>query len=102
MPKPHVFEQAASDLADWLDTTATKLADGLRGGGKAPFAAPASESEKLAYYEQKMFNPDGSPNVQGRMDEMHRLGVQGYSAALAEVTKAQQGRLMSQMQGGNQ
>lgn len=99
MPKPHVFEQAATDLADWLDQTSTKLADGLRGGGRAPFAANATESQKLAYYEGRLFAPDGSPNVQGRMEELHRLGVEQYGALLAQLTKARQDRVTGTMPG---
>ncbi|MDB5541600.1 MAG: hypothetical protein JWQ89_3327 [Devosia sp.] len=93
MPREHVFEQASSDLAQWLDDTATQLADSLRGGGRAPFAANASESQKMHYYEQNLFNPDGSPNVQQRMAELHRLGITEYTKMLAEVTKTRQDRV---------
>lgn len=96
MPKEHQFERASAVIADWLDSASTKLADGLKGGGRAPFAAPATDSEKLAYYESKMFNPDGTDNVQGGMEEMHRLGVEGYARAKAEVLKARQDRMMGE------
>ena len=99
MPKEHQFERASAVIADWLDIGSTKIADGIKGGGRAPFAAPANESEKLAYYEQKMFNPDGTDNVQGGMEEMHRLGVEGYTKMKAEVLKARQDRMSGQMPG---
>lgn len=91
--REHIFEQVSSDLAQWLDDTSTKMVDSLKGGGRAPFAANANESEKMHYYDQTLFNPDGSPNVQQRMAELHRLGITEYTKALAQVTKMRQDRM---------
>ena len=99
MPREHQFEYAASAIADWLDQMSTKVVDGIKGGGRAPFAAPANNSERLAYYEQAFFNPDGTENVQGRMKEMHRIGLygpDGFIATLAEVLKARQDRMLGE------
>lgn len=81
----HTYERIADQLASWIDEQSTQLADGFRENGHAPFAATASQSQKLAYYDQQFFNPDGSPNDLGRAGEKERLG-QNYDATLAEVT----------------
>jgi len=87
MTKLHVWEQVAEELAVWIDDMAEQVADGLLGGGRSPFGAELSEEEKLDYYERQVFNPDGTPNVEGRQRLLNRVGVRGFvqiMSALAE------------------
>ena len=44
------YDLVAQDLAQWLDSMSTQLAVAFSPQGIAPFAAPISESQKLAYY----------------------------------------------------
>lgn len=79
MPGPANFlDSVAEDLANWVDQTASQVALAFA-PGRAPFSANISEDQKLQYYRNRLFNPDGSPNVQGREAEVQRLGIQGFS-----------------------
>lgn len=90
MANVHPFDEAASEIANWIKDESAWYADALRGGYNAPFAAPVSEQEKLDYYRRQVFmtNPDGTPNyeqpnTQGREMLMKRLGIPGYTRVMA-------------------
>src|SRR5215471_9319938 len=80
---PNFLDGIADDLAKWIDQTADQVALAFA-PGRAPFSANISEEQKLEYYRSRLFNPDGSPNTQGREAEFQRLGPQGF----AQVYKA--------------
>jgi hypothetical protein len=85
--KEHLFHQVASELSDWLGETSKELAFGLHDGDRPPFAADVGDNERLDYYENKLFNPDGTPNEQGRQAEIARIGPAGYAQVLLALTK---------------
>jgi hypothetical protein len=60
----------------------------MMAGGTAPFAAQLTEADKLRYYTRQLFNPDGTPNMQGRAQEMQRLGPEGFALVYKAVLKA--------------
>ena len=95
MPQQHPYELVAADTAAWVDKMSAQLADSMRYGGRAPFAAPASEADKLQYYEDQLFNPDGSPNAQARTDLIQRVGTQKWAATLGAVMKARSDRMQA-------
>lgn len=88
MPQQTLLDNVASQLAIWLDTEATRIAAAMAPQGVAPFAAQTSEQEKLEYYKAQLFNPDGTPNLQGRNQQMERLGPQGFTQVYKAVIKA--------------
>lgn len=88
MPQQTMLDNVASDLAVWIDQTATRIAAAMAPQGVAPFSAQISESEKLEYYRSALFNPDGTPNLQGRNQEMQRLGPEGFTQVYKAVLKA--------------
>ncbi|MCR4375906.1 MAG: hypothetical protein NUW22_13765 [Acidobacteria bacterium] len=94
MAKAHVFDQVADELAQWIDDTATALAEGLTAGGRAPFAADLTERELLDYYDAQFFRPDGSVNDQGRADVMQRVGETGYADVFRRVMRRRMGPAM--------
>lgn len=77
------LDDVANDLSVWIDQTADDVARAFA-PGRAPFSANLSEDQKLLYYREQLFNPDGSPNVPGRTAQIQRLGAQGF----AQVYKA--------------
>lgn len=83
----NTLDQVAENLAFWLDDIGTQLAEALMAGGSAPFAAQITEAEKRAYYPAQLFNPDGSPNMQGRAHEMQRLGPEGFATMFKAVAQ---------------
>jgi hypothetical protein len=93
------MDGVAEELLGWLQTESTYYADAMRGRSqRSPFAADASESDKLDYYRRQMYktNPDGSvqyhlPNYEGRQNLMTRLGVRGY-AQVYEAVRPKQGK----------
>jgi hypothetical protein len=93
-PKPRraaqrntMLDDVANDLALWIDDSANKIALAFA-PGRAPFAADLTEEQKLDYYTRALFNPDGSPNQQGRNREVTRLGVEGFGAVYKAVIAA--------------
>jgi hypothetical protein len=82
------YDLIAADLAQWLDETSTQLAIAMSPQGVAPFAAPISEQQKLAYYSSQLFNADGTPNEQGRNAELQRLGPIGFRTVYRAVIEA--------------
>jgi hypothetical protein len=83
-----MLDQIATDLAVWIDQLSTKLALAMAPQGNAPFAAPISEEQKLQYYRDQLFNPDGTPNLQGRNAQIQRLGPEGFTQVYKAVIKA--------------
>ena len=77
MPGQTMMDEVANDLALWIDETAKNVALAFA-PSRAPFAAQTTEDQKLQYYRARLFNPDGSPNPQGRSEELQRLGVEGF------------------------
>ena len=99
MADENMMDGVAEELLGWLQTESTWYANAIRGRSqKSPFAASASETEKLEYYKRQMFTmaPDGSiqydkPNYQGRQGMMTQLGVKGY-AQVYEAVRPKTGR----------
>ena len=87
-PKQSMLDSVATDLAVWLDQESGRLAAAMAPQGISPFAAPVSEEQKLQYYRDQLFNADGSPNLQGRDQQMQRLGPQGFTQVYKAVLKA--------------
>ena len=88
MPSQTVLDSVATDLATWLDQESTRIAAAMAPQGAAPFAAPISEQQKLDYYKNQLFNPDGTPNLEGRQQQMTRLGPQGFTQVYKAVLRA--------------
>lgn len=90
MPRqsPNVLDQVAEELADYVDQMATELAEELMAGGTAPFAAQLTEQQKLDFYTNQLFNPDGTVNHQGRAEQMQRLGPEAFAVVFKAVIHA--------------
>jgi len=88
MPGETMLDKVATDLALWLDQESSKIALAMAPQGVSPFAAPISETQKLEYYRDQLFNPDGAPNLQGRNAQIQRLGPQGFTQVYKAVIKA--------------
>ena len=82
------LDAVATDLAAWIDQTSTRIAAAMAPQGVAPFAADLDETQKLEYYRDQLFNPDGTPNLQGRQAQIQRLGPEGFTQVYKEVLKA--------------
>lgn len=89
VPAPqNPLDKLATELADWADEVSTRIARSIQGGFAAPGAARLSEQQKLEYYTSQLFEPDGSPNLEGRALVMQRLGPLGFAEVYHEVTQA--------------
>ena len=82
------YQLVADDVAIWLENISSVIADAMKPQGLAPFAVQLSDAQKLLYYRDRLFLPDGEPNMQGRTEEMNRLGPTGFRLVYKEVTKA--------------
>lgn len=83
-----MLDTIATDLALWIDQTSSEIAAAMAPQGVAPFAAQVDETQKLQYYRSMLFNPDGTPNLQGRQAEIGRLGPQGFAQVYKAVIAA--------------
>lgn len=81
-----MMDEVANDLALWIDQTANDIALAFA-PTRAPFAAQTTEQQKLDYYRSRLFNPDGSPNVEGRNAELQRLGVEGFGLVYKAIIR---------------
>jgi hypothetical protein len=88
LPQAETYDLIAQDLAQWLEDMSTSLAIAFSPQGVAPFAAPISEQQKLAYYSSQLFNADGTPNDAGRNAELQRLGPIGFRTVYRAVIQA--------------
>jgi hypothetical protein len=88
MPNRTMLDDVANDLALWIDDTANQIALALSPQGVSPFAAQITEQQKLEYYKNQLFNPDGTPNLQGRAQQIQRLGPEGFAQVYKGVIKA--------------
>jgi len=80
------LDDVSDDLANWIDSTATDVALAFA-PARAPFSANITEDQKLEFYRTRLFNPDGTPNVQGRQEELQRLGPEGFGGVYQAVVK---------------
>lgn len=87
MAAQDLHTRVADQLTDWLEGMPQRIAERWTGNGRAPFAQQVSTAKALAYYNRTFYNPDGTPNVQGRNAELERLGVDGYAKAMRAVMK---------------
>lgn len=78
------MDDIANDLALWVDQTADAVASAFA-PSRAPFSANITEQQKLDFYRARLFNPDGSPNVPGRSEELARLGPEGFGRVYKAV-----------------
>lgn len=85
--REHQFHRVADEVADWVDAMSTTLAEGAHDGDRPPFGADVGDRERLDYYEHVLFNPDGSPNEQGRQQEIQRIGPRGYADVLMALQR---------------
>lgn len=82
-----MLDDVSNDLALWIDDVSSKVALAFA-PGRAPFSADLTENQKLDYYARALFNPDGSPNQQGRQREVARLGVEQFGQVYKAVVAA--------------
>ena len=82
----NMLDDVATDLALWIDETATEVALAFA-PARAPFSAKITEDQKLEFYKARLFNPDGSPNQAGRQAEVQRLGPEGFGHVYKAVVK---------------
>lgn len=94
MPEQHVWEQAVQIVAEWIDETAVSLIDAIRDGGPIPFSARISRAEKIAYFRELLYNPDGSENAAGRDFIMQTYGPQGLAQAITAVLRADRRKML--------
>lgn len=85
----HVYEVVAHDLAEWLHKMPKVLAAALRGGPhrQGPFMHAATGQQKYEIFKAKLFNEDGSPNLQGRQQLLERLTPRQYAEVVHIVTR---------------
>lgn len=86
MPHTNLLEDVANDLALWIDDISTDIALAFS-ATRSPFSAHVTEEEKLEFYKSRLFNPDGSPNAQGRDEELARMGSDSFAQVFKAVTR---------------
>ena len=85
----HTYEIVAHELAQWLDRMPKILATAMRGGPhrQGPFKVPATGKQKYEIYKAKLFNDDGTPNMQGRQELLRRMTPKQYAEVVHIVTR---------------
>lgn len=90
MPRParHYLDELSDDLYEWIEDMADAMVLAFRAGGRAPFAAPVTEAQKLAYYRDLLVNKDGSSNQAGVAQTLARVGPDGLVEILTALNKS--------------
>lgn len=84
----HVYEIVAHDLALWLDKMPKVLAAAMKGGPnrQSPFKHAATGRQKYEIYKAKLFQEDGTPNMEGRQELISKLNPRQYAEVVHIVT----------------
>lgn len=82
----NTLDVIANDLALWIDQTSSEIALAFA-PTRAPFSANVSEEQKLQYYRDQFFHPDGTPNPEGRKAQLDRLGVAGFGQVYKAIIR---------------
>lgn len=84
-----MYEIVAQDLAEWLNRMPKILANALKGGPhkQAPFKYPATGKQKYDIFKAKLFNEDGTANMQGRQELLQRMTPRQYAEVVHVVTR---------------
>jgi hypothetical protein len=78
VPPLHSFDQLAESLTEYVDSSVDYLSNALLEDGHAPFEAHVSETERRDYFNTLIWNPDGTPNPQGRQFLEQQYGLDEY------------------------
>lgn len=94
MAERDVADMVAQEIASWIETRATQVAEALLGSPLRPQVVQPSRADTLAYFEPLFFNPDSTPNAVGRQQVMDQYGAAEYEeialALVREARKAQE------------
>lgn len=77
----------AERLNDWLESSTDQVAGKLLGSEMAPPQAKATEAQKRAFFAAHLFNPDGTPNDDGRNALIVKYGPQGFAQIAKTLLK---------------
>jgi hypothetical protein len=80
------LDDIANDLALWIDEISTDVALAFA-PNTSPFAAQVTEEQKLEYWRSRLFNPDGTPNQQGRDQVLSDRGSDMFAQIWDAVLK---------------
>lgn len=80
----HPLERLGDRLAEYIEQASDRLAGNVASGDHAPFAAKATREQQMQFWHSRLYNPDGTPNQQGRQSIIEQRGVQIY----ADITRA--------------
>ena len=82
-----MYGRVANAISTWLSEMPRQVVARWVGEGPAPFAARASQKQLLEFYDRAFFQPDGSPNVEGRQAQLDRLGIRQYAETVRAVLR---------------
>ena len=85
----HVYEIVVADLTEWLNDMPKLLAAAMRGGPhrQGPFKHAATGQQKYEIYKAKLFEEDGTPNMEGRQELLRRMTPRQYAEVVHIVTR---------------
>lgn len=74
----HSYDQIALDLAAYIEDSIRFLTEAMKEDGHAPFEAEVTDQERYDYFHDLLWNPDGTPNTDGRSFLETQYGLDGY------------------------
>jgi len=88
VPSEHPGDALGQDLGRWIEETAQHLADRFTGSPYTPPSAPLTQAEKVRYFANMIWTPDGEPNLPGRDALEKKYGWKGFAGILTHLSKA--------------
>lgn len=83
-----VADRVAEELAAWLETRSTQIADAILESAYRPRVVEPTTAEAAAYYRAILVNPDGSLNEAGKQQIIAQYGGAGYKTIARAVARS--------------
>ena len=92
MANPHPGDLLSQDVLDYVEKESDHLAQSILGSPLAPQTATLTSAQKIQLFANQFWNPDGSPNQQGRDALQAKYGARGF-LQITEALARQHGQL---------
>lgn len=76
--RQHSLDRLVDEVAEYIESMSDFLADAMLEDGVAPFEAHITDAQRFAYFNELLWNPDGTPNQQGRQHLVDTQGLDEY------------------------
>lgn len=85
MPNPHLAEQVAGELAQWLEDMPGKVASDYLRGGAPPWNQQLTQDQAANFWRYQLFDKNGVPQVGPMADFVQTYGAKTLAKTVKEL-----------------